>query len=324
MTDPVAAGAIVAVTNAIVAVTKSLEEAEPDFIDLFSGAVLGAADAEVITLRSRTHLVVFAGAEGSGKTTVLAAIYERLNQGPFAGFRFAGSRSLLGFEEICHLNRLASGGAQPDTQRTRLTDETKYYHLTLRGTEPSAARRDVLLSAMSGELFRMAKDSSEDAERLAFLRRADTIVVLVDGERLANTLQRTSAQADAAEILESLLDANMVGPNCQADIVFSKLDRIKAAGHAAEQFLAKTQEKFDTRFRARVPHLAFRRIAARPAPSSGQENSDGGLAEAFASWTTSVSPSIQDEHQGVPAPSRDAREFSKFGWRHFERTRRHS
>lgn len=311
-----------ATADAKVVATEPGEEAELEFIELFSGAVLGATDAEIVTLRSRTHLVVFAGAEGSGKTTVLASLYERLNQGPFAGFRFAGSRSLLGFEEICHLNRLASGEVQPDTQRTRLTDETKYYHLALRGSEPSAARRDVLLSAMSGELFRMAKDSQEDAERLMFLLRADTIVVLVDGERLANTAQRTSAQADAADILESLLDANMISPSCRVEIVFSKLDRITAAGQAALEFLAKTQEKFEGKFRVRVPHLAIREIAARPAPSSEQENSDGGFAEAFVSWMTLVPPSTQDEHQGVPAPSCGDREFSKFGWRHFERTRR--
>jgi hypothetical protein len=317
MSDAVAAGAKVEGAEPV-------EKAEPDFIDLFSGAALGATDAEVITLRSRTHLIVFAGAEGSGKTTVLASIYEHLNQGSFPGFRFAGSRSLLGFEEICHLNRLASGGIQPDTQRTRLTDETKFYHLALRGAEPPAVRRDVLLSAMSGELFRMAKDSTEDAERLTFLRRADTVVVLVDGERLSNTGQRTNAQADAADILDSLLDAGMVSPSCQVDIVFSKLDRITAAGQPSLDFLAKTQEKFKIRFRDRIAHLTFRKIAARPAPSLCQQNSDGSLAEAFVSWMTTVSPSEQDEYQGVPAPSRDEREFSKFGWRHFERTRRDS
>lgn len=297
-------------------------EAAPEFIELYSGAALGASDAEVITLRSRTHLVVFAGAEGSGKTTVLASIYERLNQGPFAGFRFAGSRSILGFEEICHLNRLASGGVQPDTQRTRLTDETKYYHLALRAVEPVAVRRDVLLSAMSGELFSMAKDSQEDAERLTFLRRADTIVVLVDGERLANTAQRTSAQADAADILESLLDANMVSLSCQVEFVFSKLDRITAAGKPALDFLGKTKEKLEGKFRARVPRLSFRKIAARPAPSSVPDSSAGGLAQAFASWTTLPPSASRDEQRYTPAPSREEREFSKFGWRHFERTRR--
>jgi len=302
------------------AVEPAEAEVETDFIDLFSGSALGASDAEVITLRSRTHLVVFAGAEGSGKTTVLASIYERLNQGAFAGFKFAGSRSLLGFEEICHLNRLASGGAQPETQRTRLTEETKYYHLALRPMASPAPRRDVLLSAMSGELFRMAKDTQEDAERLTFMRRADTLVVLVDGERLASTAQRTSAQADAAQILESLLDASMVSATCQVEIVFSKLDRITAAGQTALDFLAKTKEKFEAKFRARLPRLSFRNIAARPTPSSDYESAEGGLAEAFVSWTTLLPPGPRDEQQG--APSRDEREFSKFGWRHFERTKR--
>jgi hypothetical protein len=315
MADPVA-------TDASVDAIEPSDEVEPDFIELFSGAALGAREAEAVTLRSRTHLVVFAGAEGSGKTTVLASIYERLNQGPFAGFKFAGSRSLLGFEEICHLNRLASGGVQPDTPRTQLTEETKYYHLALRGAEPVAVRRDVLLSAMSGELFRMAKDSQEDAERLTFLQRADTIVVLVDGERLANPAQRTSAQADAADILESLLDAKMVSPSCRVEIVFSKLDRITAAGQAALAFLDKTTDKFEGKFRARVPHLSFRNIAARPAPSSAPEISDSGLAEAFASWTTTPPAASHAELEGAPTPAREEREFSKFGWRHFERTKR--
>jgi hypothetical protein len=300
--------------------TEPVKEAEPEFIELYSGAALSATDAEVVTLRSRTQLVVFAGAEGSGKTTVLASIYECLNQGGFAGFKFAGSRSLLGFEEICHLNRLASGGTQPDTQRTRLTDDTKYYHLALRAAEAPAARCNVLLSAMSGELFRMAKDSQEDAERLTFLRRADTLVVLVDGERLATTAQRTSAQADAADILESVLDANMVSPACRVEIVCSKLDCITAAGRPALDYLAKTQEKFEGKFRRRVPHLSFRQIAARPVPSLTPV--DGGLADAFVSWTTLVRPSSTDEHLGLPAPAPADREFSKFGWRHFERTRR--
>jgi hypothetical protein len=315
MADTVVAGAAVETTELVA-------EAEPEFIDLFSGAALGATDAEVITRRSRAHLVVFVGAEGSGKTTVLASIYERLNHGAFAGFKFAGSRSLLGFEEICHLNRLASGGTQPDTQRTQLTDEAKFYHLAIKSVESLVVRRDVLLSAMSGELFRMAKDSEEDAERLTFLRRADTIVVLVDGERLAAPAMRTSAQADAADILESLLDANMVSKNCRVEVVFSKLDRIAAAGQTALDFLSKTQEKYEGKFRTRVPHLSFRQIAARPAPSPAQENTERGLAEAFVSWMTVVPLLSTDEYSGQPAPARDDREFSKFGWRHFERTRR--
>ena len=309
-------------TNVKAAANSPVKEVESDFIELFSGAALGASDAEAITLRARTHLVVFAGAEGSGKTTILTSIYEHLNQGPFAGFRFAGSRSILGFEEICQLNRLASGGVQPNTQRTQLSDETEYYHLALRGMEQSDARRDVLLSAMSGELFRMAKDSQDDSDRLTFLRRADTIVVLVDGERLANTTQRINAQTDAADILEGLLDASMISPTCRVELVFSKYDHIAGAGQTALEFLVKTQEKFERRFRTRVQHLAFRNIAARPAPTSAQSNTDSGLAEALVSWTTIVMNVPGYEEWGAKVPLRAEREFSKFGWRHLEQTRR--
>ena len=315
MADTVAA-------NADIDATGVIGEAEASFIELFSGAALGATDAEVITRRSRTHLVAFVGAEGSGKTTLLASIYERLNLGVFAGFKFAGSRSLLGFEEICHLNRLASGGIHPDTQRTRLTDDARFYHLAIKSVEPMAVRRDVLISAMSGELFRMAKDSQEDAERLTFLRRADAIVVLVDGDRLATPSQRTSAQADATDILESLLDASMVSPSCRVEVVFSKLDRITAAGQTAQDVLFRTQEKFEGKFRTRVPHLSFRQVAARPDPSPAQEDMECGLAEAFVSWTTLLLIPADDENVRQPAPARDDREFSKFGWRHLERSRR--
>jgi hypothetical protein len=185
-----------------------------------------------------------------------------------------------------------------------------------------AVRRDILLSAMSGELFRMAKDSQEDAERLTFLRRADTIVVLVDGDRLATPTQRTSAQADAADILESLLDASIVSPNCRVEVVFSKLDRIMAAGQTALNFLSKTQEKFEGKFRTRVPHLSFRQIAARPSPLYMPEGMERGLMDAFVSWTTVAPLPSTDEYISQPAPARNGREFSKFGWRHFELTRR--
>lgn len=307
-------------TKDAAAVTPVAEE--PKFVELFSGGALSAADADAVTLRSRAHLIVLAGAADSGKTTVLASIYERLNEGPFAGFQFAGSRSLLGFEEICHLNRLASGGSQPDTQRTIPSEEASYYHLALKGTEDGARRRHVLLSAMSGELFRMAMDTRDDAARLTYLRRADTIVVLVDGARLAVLEQRASAQAEAASILESLIDANMVAPNCRVEFVFSKLDRVNAGGQEALNFLSRTQEKFETRFRDIVPRLFFRKIAARPDPSLSSDGLDTGLADAFASWT-SLQPA-GGESWTLPAASVGEREFSKFGWRHFAQPRRDS
>jgi hypothetical protein len=297
--------------------TPAVEEAAPAFLDLYAGNELSSEDANAVTLRSPTHLVVFAGAAESGKTTVLASVYEQLNDGPFAGFQFAGSRSLLGFEQICHLNRLASRGTRPDTPRTVPADEAAYYHLALRRAEPGAPRRHVLLSAISGELFRLAKNSREDCERLTFLHRANTVVVLVDGARLAVTAQRTNAQSEASSILESFLDAKMLGSRCRVEFVFSKLDRIVEAGDAAVEFLNATETKLKMKFGDRVPHLAFRRIAARPEVEPSGAPLDDGLAEAFTAWTTPVHV-VAGETPQVDPPS-DAREFAKYGWRYAAR-----
>lgn len=292
--------------------TADVTEA-PTFIELFPGGALGPADADAVTLRSPAQLIVLAGAEGSGKTTVLVSIYERLSLGGFASFQFAGSRSLLGFEEICHLNRLKSGNARPDTQRTVPVEEAAYYHFAL---SRKGQRQHVLLSAVSGELFRLARNAREDCARLTFLLRANTIAVLVDGARLVVPESRENAVSDAAGILSSFLDAEMLGPHTRVEFVFSKLDRVVAAGDAAEDLLKKTEAKLETKFRRHVPGLVFRRIAARPDAASGSDLEDG-LAEAFNSWSDPRFPAAVDKKL-QSAPPTDEREFIKFGWRYFK------
>lgn len=290
------------------------------FVDLFQGTELSAVDAEAVTLRSNTHLIVFAGAAGSGKTTVIASIYERFCKGPFPGLLFAGSRTLLGFEQICHLNRLASGGSFPDTPRTIPADEAAYFHLALRENKVGALRRNVLLSAVSGELFRLAKNSREDCHRLTFLLRANTIVILVDGARLADPRTRTKAQTEASSLLESFLDAHMIGNHCQIEFVFSKLDRVLEAGSPAIAFLERTQEKFLAQFESRLSNLVFRRIAARPDQLLSIWGVDDGMADAFSSWIKEM-PQVGSEGWMRDAPPLSSREFSKFGWRYSLRSK---
>jgi hypothetical protein len=146
--------------------------------------------------------------------------------------------------------------------------------------------------------------------------------VLVDGARLAVLGQRENAQTEAASILEGLIDARMVGPSCRVEFVFSKLDRVNAGGQAALNFLSKTQEKFEERFRNIVPSLFFRKIAARPDASVSSNGLDTGLEEAFASWTSL--PLAGEERWTIPSPSALDREFGKFGWRHFAQSRMES
>ena len=64
--------------------------------------------ANSLAARTRPTVLVLAGGVACGKTSVYAAIYERLGRGEFAGRMFAGSYTIPGFEERCHYWREGS------------------------------------------------------------------------------------------------------------------------------------------------------------------------------------------------------------------------
>src|SRR4051812_32115915 len=51
-------------------------------------------EANELASQRRPTVLVLAGGVESGKTSIYAAIYERLNRGPFAGRLFAGSLTI--------------------------------------------------------------------------------------------------------------------------------------------------------------------------------------------------------------------------------------
>lgn len=301
-------------------VESETEKKEDAFLDLPSGYALDAEETLSITLRHPTQLIVLAGGVASGKTTILGSIYEGFLAGPFADFNFAASRSLVGFEQICHLNRLISGGAVPQTERTVPSVKPTFYHLELADQTmvgPSVAQGcHVLLAAVSGELFRLARDSSEDCASMTFLRRADSVVVLVDGAKLSQMETRANALADASGILDSFLDGGVLAPSARIEFVFSKYDCIHAAGNTALAFIANAENRLRTKFISRVPKLVFRKIAARPEREIPAN--DHGLTTAFREWVKGS----QDHHSRATGERLDRpdtevlREFARFGVRY--------
>src|SRR5687767_14635843 len=95
------------------------------------GEALTAQRATAITAAAPTRVVILAGAEDSGKTTLLTSLYEKFLQGRFADHLFAGSATLPAYEQRCHRARIQSGAVDPDTERTKGLD-VRLLHLKLR------------------------------------------------------------------------------------------------------------------------------------------------------------------------------------------------
>ncbi|MCP3024545.1 TRAFAC clade GTPase domain-containing protein [Cupriavidus basilensis] len=146
------------------------------------GASLNASTCDAL-LRQRGGTVVgiVAGPE-AGKTTMIATIYELLHRRKLDGYRFAGSETLRGYEERCHLARVASNRERADTARTPNQAKLNFTHLRV-GTGTGIA--DVVFSDRSGEHFDNVLDQPTRLSEFAELARADVILVLVELDRLA-------------------------------------------------------------------------------------------------------------------------------------------
>lgn len=260
--------------------TTGAEEAGA-IIDLPSGGDLTPETAGCVTRAFLTRLVLLAGEAESGKTTLLATIYEKFNEGPFANLLFAGSETLIGWEKRCYLARVVSGAEKADTERT-LGLQQRLLHLSLRDEGLENSSQHLLFTDFSGEVFKLIRDSTAECQRLGILKRTDHFVLLLDGSKVADTRSRHEALNNGMALLRSCIDAGMVGLRSFVDVVFSKYDLVAAAGQPGLDFQAYAVTTITRRFSQRLGRLRFHNVAARP-EAHGMEFAYG-VAELLRSW----------------------------------------
>jgi len=264
--------------------TKQAKGELDKVVSLPDAGDLDPRSAAEITRAALTRLIIIAGEAESGKTTLLASIHQKLNEGPFAGYLFAGSQTLFGWERRCHLARIASGRSSPDTERTLGLKHT-LLHLRVRRSDLSMPGQDILFTDISGELFRRVRDSGEECRRLSILRRADHFVLTLDGDKLSRSDVRQEAFHNGALILRSCCDEGMLTSNSFVDVLFTKYDLLKPKEDedgSTRDFLEHIAQNLRDRFEKRVSRLRFFRVAARS--DTGNLEEAYGLPDILPSW----------------------------------------
>jgi GTPase SAR1 family protein len=265
--------------------TNPFDRQKSPSIELHDGEELTVKTAQLITARSQTRVVVLAGDSESGKTTLLTAIYEKFQRGSFAGFSFAGSQTLMGFERRCWHSRIASNANLPETQRT-ISGEQNLLHLRLRKNQDKTnVKRDILLFDISGEDFREARTSREVCLQFEVLKRADHLVLLIDGAKIADVNLRHEALRNSRQLLQRFLDLEMLPQKPNINVLFTKYDLIQQQEQdpIIIEFLQSVESTFTENFARRVATLLFYQVAARPTGIS-QLKFGHGLEEPFSKW----------------------------------------
>jgi hypothetical protein len=170
----------------------------------------------------RSRLIVLAGSVGSGKTTLVAAVYEAFGGEPSFGLNFAGSDTLMALEQRCHEARLPSGLEVAATPRTPRTDPSMA-HLAVAPIE-STTRTHLYLSDLSGEIYGELVATPLAAAELPVLSHANRVQLLLDGATLHDRENRDVVIYETGILARAIGEYGSIGGDCSVDIIITKTD----------------------------------------------------------------------------------------------------
>jgi hypothetical protein len=195
-----------------------------------AGLELGFAEAQELARSRYVHLVAILGATNAGKTCLLVSIYLMAVNRMLAPFRFAGSRTLLGFEHRARGLRKWDKGQLPAefADHTRLGDprSPSFVHIALNEESDSSKRREMLLTDLPGEWTTDLINRADSASRFHFLARADAVLITLDGPRLVAPETRQQEIMQAENLLQRLAQAVTLPTTIRIILLVSKCDEL--------------------------------------------------------------------------------------------------
>lgn len=197
---------------------------------LSPGEALNRQDASKLQGRRISRSIGVIGPHDSGKTSLIAGIFDLLQEGPLSGISFAGSWSLVGFERICHLARAVSKRVEPHTPRTTVGADATFFHLDLNRDDSGII--SLFVGDRSGEDYLGANDEIALADQFFEIRRADCVTLLVNGAHLADSARRHEVKATAPQIIDALVEAGAIRAGTRMAIVLTKKDAVVASPQA--------------------------------------------------------------------------------------------
>lgn len=289
---------------------SSVEESA--LLSLPLGNELTCQETYSISATELTSFVVFVGATGCGKTTLVTSIYQQFLQEDFSEkYLFSGSRTLQSFEQRAYYTRSISEQVYAGMQRTPRGSLDSILHLRI-WDEQNCVHRNLLLTDFSGEDYESVSGNILAAkEDFNVICAAKFIITILDGEKIAADKYKQAEVQKAIHILHTFNDAGLLHPNAEIIIAISKYDLVfNKHDDALNSFILKIPQKICNQIPALKSRLVLKYIAAMPDDAS-EIDTGYGINELFGFLMTS--------HQQKPnaqiSTSLITSEFNLFGER---------
>ena len=258
-------------------------------VSLGSEDYLSIPEASLLLKARYAPIIAFLGPAGAGKTSLIAEVYDAFQYRAYQSLAFAGSRTLMAFERICHKVRAASRAHTPTQDRSAIRKDPFFFHLAIR-VDNTGRQIDILLADRSGETYRAIADTPTIAAECLELRRAAMLNILVDGARLCEPAQRTSVLTECNQALQTLAMSDSLAQDVSINLVLTKLDLVddhenktRAHGH-----FESLRDRIFARYDGSVAHIDSFKIAA--CPQNNKHPKGYGVEALVKSWITTEPP----------------------------------
>ena len=244
---------------------------------------LARGDAQVVLRNQPCNVISIVGPFDSGKTSLIAGVFDLFQHGPVGGFAFAGSSTLHSFERACHDTRRASKRKKAGMERTPTGDAT-YFHLDLVQVG-CQGKRAALVANRSGEDYMDAQSTPALADDFVELHRADIVTVLADGERLLDLGLRHQVRDDICLTLRAFQESGATRSSQRLAVVLTKLDAVLEDGAKSEralQFFESIVQDVGAQFSQYFMDIQSFRVAASPQSSSARRGE--GMVDLLRYW----------------------------------------
>jgi energy-coupling factor transporter ATP-binding protein EcfA2 len=252
---------------------------------LFTGLALTISETRAITERAECERVFIIGESGSGKTSLLATIFDLFQMGPIDDNWFAGSYTQPGFEERCHRARVVSQADVPHAEKT-ISKDFNFLHLAVKRknliTRPAI---NFLLSDISGERLQQARDSSSAMTDLNIIKSTSNIVYIIDGEKLSQIAEKHVVLFNAKSFIQRALDEQIFNNETELTIIVSKWDILL---NSPFDFDKEIVGSINMQFKLRLKKLNFLKLAARPISADAGLKFGFGVKELLNHWIESA------------------------------------
>ncbi len=221
--------------NYFAVVAATTEENESQKVDIpregrtfHTGSELGTSDMLQVSSGSYAHVIGLIGAHNAGKTCFLLSLYLMASRQCMPkDYLFRRSLTLQGFEDRARKLREWKSGPLPEqlADHTILADDRRPAFLHL-GLAKDGRRTDLFFPDLPGEWTTSLIDQAKTAARWEFLRRADGIIVVLDGIKLIGK-DRFVDVMSAKHLFQRLKESLQIPVDIPLVILLSKADEIR-------------------------------------------------------------------------------------------------